>query len=123
MTQGLIEASIAGNSKALSLARGHQDWFNHCDYLPDGSLKSVLDSEKISSALHENSVSSLSDNERLILIHDVCDIRKKNSKKLENLGQVRSLDGDIINGYSSLNTIGVDMKGRNLRLVDTSVYS
>lgn len=34
ITQGLIEASIAGNEKALPLARGHQDWFNQCDYLP-----------------------------------------------------------------------------------------
>jgi len=82
-----------------------------------------LDSEKISAALHENSVGSLSSKKRLILIHDPCDIRKKDSKKLENLGKVRSLDGEIISGYSTLNTIGVDMKGKDLRLVDISVYS
>ena len=34
LTHGLIEASIAGNSKALGLIRGHQDWFNQCEYLP-----------------------------------------------------------------------------------------
>ena len=34
VTLGLIEASIAGNEKALSLIRGYQDWFNQCNYLP-----------------------------------------------------------------------------------------
>ena len=34
LTHGLIEASIAGNAKALPLIRGHQDWFNQCEYLP-----------------------------------------------------------------------------------------
>lgn len=34
LTHGLIEAHVAGNSKALPLIRGHQDWFNRCEYLP-----------------------------------------------------------------------------------------
>lgn len=34
LVQGLIEAGIAGNPRALPLARGHQDWFNKCEYLP-----------------------------------------------------------------------------------------
>jgi len=34
LTHGLIEASVAGNKKALPLIRDHQDWFNHCEYLP-----------------------------------------------------------------------------------------
>jgi len=34
-TQGLIEAGIAGNPKAYALLRGHADWFNHWDMLPN----------------------------------------------------------------------------------------
>ena len=34
LTHGLIEADTAGNAKALPLIRGHQDWFNQCEYLP-----------------------------------------------------------------------------------------
>ncbi len=34
ITHGLIEASIAGNPKALPLIREHQNWFNECPYLP-----------------------------------------------------------------------------------------
>jgi DUF1680 family protein len=33
MTHGLIDASIAGNPKALELIRGQLTWFNHCPYL------------------------------------------------------------------------------------------
>ncbi|MDR1290127.1 MAG: glycoside hydrolase family 127 protein [Planctomycetaceae bacterium] len=35
LTQGLIEASIAGNKKALPMLRNFYDWFNHCPYLPE----------------------------------------------------------------------------------------
>jgi DUF1680 family protein len=35
VTQGLIEASIAGNTKALPMLRAYYDWFNRCPYLPE----------------------------------------------------------------------------------------
>ena len=35
LTHGLIEASLAGNAKALPLVRGGHDWFNRCPYLAD----------------------------------------------------------------------------------------
>ncbi|MDR1817030.1 MAG: glycoside hydrolase family 127 protein [Puniceicoccales bacterium] len=34
-TMGLIEAGIAGNKKAFSVARRANDWFNQCPYLPE----------------------------------------------------------------------------------------
>jgi hypothetical protein len=34
ITHGLIDAAGAGNAEALPLIRGHLDWFNHCEYLP-----------------------------------------------------------------------------------------
>ncbi len=33
ITHGLIDASVAGNNRALQLIRDHLDWFNHCEYL------------------------------------------------------------------------------------------
>ena len=74
----------------------------------DGSLRSVLDDKKIFDALHKNGINALADSDHLILLHDPCDIRKKNFKGLENLGKIRSLDGDITNGYSTLNAVAVD---------------
>lgn len=35
VTHGLIEAGLAGNSKAFPLLRGYYDWFDHCPYLPE----------------------------------------------------------------------------------------
>jgi DUF1680 family protein len=35
VSQGLIEASIAGNPKALPMLRAFYDWFNRCPYLPE----------------------------------------------------------------------------------------
>ncbi len=89
----------------------------------DGSLKSVLDEEKTTAAMREHSVEALGDEARLIMLHDPCDIRKEHAEKLEKLGKVRSLDGKLINGYSTFNTVGIDVKGKTLYPVDTTVYS
>jgi hypothetical protein len=89
----------------------------------DGTLKSVLEDEKISRAIREHSVAALGDESRLIVLHDPCDIRKEYAEALENLGTVRDLDGDLVNGYSTFNTVAVDVTGKNLSLVDIAVYS
>ncbi len=89
----------------------------------DGSLKSVLNEEKTSEAILEHSVAALGDEARLIVLHDPCDIRKKYAEKLEKLGKVRDLDGNIINGYSTFDTVAVDVVGKNLYPVDITVYS
>jgi len=97
--------------------------YNRYKSLLDGSLKSVLDNEKISQALRENSVEAMSSQKEFVLIHDPCDIRKKYANKLENIGNVLDLDKNVINGYSTFNTVVVDRKKQQLHLVDTKVYS
>ena len=82
----------------------------------DGSLKSVLDDKKISKALIKNSVEKLSGNKRLYIFSDHSDSRKPYSKKLENLGKVRDLNGNIINGYTTLGSVILDEKRRDLTL-------
>ena len=89
----------------------------------DGSLKSVLNEEKISKALIENSVEKLSGNKRLYIFSDHSDIRKPYSNKLENLGKVRDLKGNIINGFTSLGSIMLDENKKNLTLSNVSVQS
>ena len=89
----------------------------------DGSLKSVLDDKKISKALIKNSVEKLSGNKRLYIFSDHSDSRKPYSKKLENLGKVRDLNGNIINGYTTLGSVILDEKRRNLTLSNISVQS
>ena len=88
-----------------------------------GKLKSVLNDEKISSALREKMAISLGGEELVFALHDPCDIRKPYSKKLENIGRVRDLDGKMINGYSTLGSVCLSSDSRNLQLSDLSVFS
>jgi len=86
--------------------------FERSRRLLDGSLKSVLDEEKTSKAIREHSVAALGDEDRLIVLHDPCDIRKECAEALEKIGRVRDLDGRMINGYSTFNTVAVDVAGQ-----------
>ena len=89
----------------------------------DGSLKSVLDEEKISKALINNSVEKLNGNNRLYIFSDHSDSRKPYSKKLENLGKVRDLNSNIINGYITLGSVTLDENKKELTLSNISVQS
>ena len=89
----------------------------------DGSLKSVLDNKKISQALIDNSVEKLSSNKRLYIFSDHSDIRKPYSKELENLGKVRDLNSNIINGFTTLGSIILDENKKELTLSNISVQS
>jgi len=91
--------------------------------LIDGSLNSVLDEEKISKALIENSVEKLNGNKRIYIFSDHCDIRKPYSSKLENIGKVRDLNGNIINGFTTLGSVVLDERKKNLTLSNISVQS
>jgi len=91
--------------------------------LIDGSLNSVLDNEKISKVLIENSVEKLNGNKRIYIFSDHCDIRKPYSRKLENIGKVRDLNGNIINGFTTLGSVILDENHKNLTLSNISVQS
>jgi hypothetical protein len=85
--------------------------------------KNILDDEKISAALLENGVAKLANKDELLILHDGSDIRKRYANKLEDLGKVRALDGSIINGYSSFNSVAVDLQGKEVTLLNCEVYS
>ncbi len=82
-----------------------------------------MDDKKISKALIQNSVEKLKGNKRLYIFSDHSDNRKPYSKKLENLGKVRSLEGNIINGYTTLGSIILDENKKELTLSNISVQS
>ena len=89
----------------------------------DNSLNEVLDDKKISEALKENSIEKFSGKKRLYLPSDHCDIRKKHSGKMENIGKVLDLDKKVINGFSTLASIAIDENKRDVTLMDISVFS
>lgn len=85
--------------------------------------KNILDDEKISAALLESGVAKLADKNELLILHDGSDIRKRYANTLEGLGKVRALDGSIINGYNSFNSVAVDLQGKEVTLLGCEVYS
>jgi len=119
----MIQKIIEKKTVRLFKVSDEKREYNRYKSLLDGSLKSVLNNDKISQALRDNSVEAMSSQNEIVLIHDPCDIRKKYSKKLENIGDVLDLDKNVINGYSSFNTVVVDNKNKRLHLVDSVVYS
>ncbi len=89
----------------------------------DNSLKSILDDEKISKALIQHCVEKLNGNKRLYIFSDHCDSRKPYSSELENLGKVRALNGNIINGYTTLGSVILDETRKELTLSNITVFS
>lgn len=89
----------------------------------DGQAKNFLNDQQINAALFENGVTRLAAKDELLVIHDGSDIRKQYASKLDDLGKVRDLNGKIINGYSSFNSIVVDLNGKDITLLNTEIYS
>jgi hypothetical protein len=97
--------------------------FERMRNLFNGTLKSVLDDEKISVALRGEMVVELGSDEVVYALHDPSDIRKHYSEKLENLGIVRDLDGKLTHGYSTFATVCVSSVGEKTQLSDISIFS
>ena len=79
--------------------------------------------EKINESLAERFISNNVEMSEAYLIHDPSDIRKPYSKKIENLGKVRDLKGNIINGYSSHNIVGIADNNKSVHLLSHISYS
>jgi hypothetical protein len=91
--------------------------------LLDNSLNEVLNDEKISQALKENSIEKFSGKKRVYIPSDHCDIRKKHSWKMENIGKVLDLDKNVVNGFSTLASVAIDENKRDVTLMDVMVFS
>jgi len=91
--------------------------------LLDNSLKEVLDEKKVSEALKENSIEKFSGTKRLYVASDHCDIRKRHSWQMENIGKVLDLDKKVINGFTTLASVAIDENKKDVTLMDVSVFS
>ena len=89
----------------------------------DNSLNEVLNDEKISQALKENSIEKFRGKKRVYIPSDHCDIRKKHSWKMENIGKVLDLDKKVVNGFSTLATVAIDENKYDVTLMDVMVFS
>ena len=91
--------------------------------LLNNSLKEVLDDKKVTEALKENSIEKFTGKKRVYVPSDHCDIRKKHSWKMENIGKVLDLDKKVINGFSSLASVAIDENKHDVTLMDIMVFS
>jgi hypothetical protein len=105
---------------ALSANRNEYD---RSKTLLDNTLKEVLDDKKVSEALKENSIEKFSGKKRVYVPSDHCDIRKKHSWKMENIGKVLDLNKKVINGFSTLASVAIDENKHNVTLLDVTVFS
>jgi hypothetical protein len=89
----------------------------------DGTLKSVVDVEKLNISLQQAAIPFLKDRTIVVVLHDCCSIRKPYSAQLEALGTVKDLDNTLINGFDTFNSVMVDLKGKSIQLLATTPFS
>ena len=122
MTQMVEHTTI----RLWSLATEKAEFVRH-KRLVDGSLQAVLDDPLVADALREIGSRDLAkppeDTALLVLLHDPCDIRKPYAAELECLGTVRALDGRLVPGYQTFNTVMLDEHGHTPQPLDVTAYS
>ncbi len=103
----------------LSANKAEYDRFSYLLEKPGES--GGIASESLNDLLRTSSAIQLQGEPSVVVIHDPCDIRKPHSKKLEHLDKVRSLDGKMIPGYHSFNSVALGAD--RIHLLGCSAYS
>ena len=83
---------------------------------------SSLSVEKVNTALIEHAKVEFEEEDHLYLMHDPSDLRKKHSNKTENIGEVRDLSGNIINGFYTFNTIALSTGVLTKRFLEQKIF-
>ncbi|MGQ9851136.1 MAG: hypothetical protein ACUVSU_13905, partial [Aggregatilineaceae bacterium] len=69
--------------------------------------RSELDADSVTRVLRERAAAALADEPEVTLIVDGMDLRREGAASQQALMQVRALDGGLVNGYRSLNVLGL----------------
>jgi len=76
--------------------------FDRFKGLLDGSLLNGIQVKTINEVLLEQAKVVVAGKQSMVVVHDICDLRKKYSQSMQELGKVRDLEGNWINGYRSV---------------------
>lgn len=112
-----------GSSRIYALSDNQNEYKKIRRTLSGNNKMSILDEELINDALTADAINKLSNETDIYLLHDPSDIRKPYSAKAENLGKVRDLKSNIINGYSTHNIIAVTHNSKSVHLISHESYS
>lgn len=93
----VLMASRNGAQRVIRFARG------------ESTLRSAVDAEHLTARLRERGMQHLSEagSEELWLILDLSDLRKPYAREMEALMKVRTLDGEWVPGYRTVQVLGV----------------
>ncbi len=91
--------------------------------LLSGGQVQTLSAESILETIRDIAQERLGDEDCVYALHDGSDIRKPNAQDMEYLGKVMSLQKQVISGYKTMNSVAVDMFGKELTLIDHVTYS
>ena len=91
--------------------------------LLNGNQVNTLTSESILEVIRSQAQERLGKEARVYALHDVSDIRKPYAQDMEHLGKVLSLQKQVIWGYKTMNSVGVDITGKDITLLDHTTYS
>jgi hypothetical protein len=97
--------------------------FNRYRDMLNGTSINGIDSIQLNNSLLLSKLPRFSNLSHVVFIHDGCDIRKPYSSVQEYLGWVRNLEGKWIRGYSTLNTVRVDLQSSSVDLLHCTPYS
>ena len=82
--------------------------------------RSELDPEQLTAKLQAHGVARLREEAALWVVFDGSDLRKPHAAQMEHLQRVKRLDGEgLVNGYRTLNAIGIGAGGRRGLLYHT----
>ena len=121
IVRGIINAGslvcqrIAAHSRILSKAKEAGQRVSRFA-TGESAKRSEVDAEHLAAKLCDRGVEQLaeSDSDELWLIADPSDLRKPHAQEMENLMQVRDLDGNLVPGYRTLNVLGVTQGRRGI---------
>ena len=76
----------------------------------EGTKRSRLDADHLMQVLRERGVAEIKGAKELVLIMDGMELRREYAEEQEYLMRVKSLEGGLVNGYRSLNILGLGEK-------------
>ena len=91
--------------------------------LLNGSQKNTLSAESVLEVIRSQAQERLGKESRVYVLHDGSDLRKPNAQDMVYLGKVMSLQKQVITGYKTLNSVAVDITGKDITLIDHTLYS
>jgi hypothetical protein len=91
--------------------------------LLNGSQKNTLSVESVLEVIRIQAQERLGKEPRVYVLHDDSELRKPNAQNMAYLGKVMSLEKQVISGYKTMNSVTVDITGKDITLLDHTLYS